>query len=146
MAGKSREKVNYADVVDLIETFQKEPEDPDCPFIVASELEEIDGEWHLSIVLSSNTIIDRILHDPVAKSLQIDFAHGLSIGNNTTVHLNFILDFAANLDDLLVAMVEPPWTSPGRSRGRRPLSDTGDSEGFWRTCGQDHVFLPHEKV
>ena len=107
MAGKSREKVNYADVVDLIETFQKEPEDPDCPFIVASELEELDGEWHLSIVLSSNTIIDRILHDPVAKSLQIDFTHGLSIGNNT-VHLNFFLDFAANLDDLLVAMVGTP--------------------------------------
>ena len=172
-----REKVSYADVVDLIETFQKEPEDPDCSFIVASELEEIDGEWHLSIVLSSNTIIDRILHDPVTKSLQIDFTHGLSIGHNT-VHLNFILDFAANLDDLLVAMVGTPnsaheycpiaisittgentrsavdilkWVclnhhGRGRSRGRRPLSDTGDSEGFRRTCGQDHVFLPHEKV
>ena len=79
-AGKSREKVNYAEVYDFIETFSTKPDDPDCPYIVAAELEQVNGDWHLSIILSSDTIITRILQDPVAKSLQIDFTHGLSVG------------------------------------------------------------------
>ena len=52
-----------------MENFMREPENPEEPFIVAGHLFEGDEEenTHLSLVISSSSIIDKILHDPVDK-------------------------------------------------------------------------------
>ena len=62
----------------------REPENPEEPFIVAGHLFEGDEEenTHLSLVISSSSIIDKILHDPVDKGLH---THGLSTGIYYTI-------------------------------------------------------------
>ena len=68
------------EVKDLMENFVREPENPEEPFIVAGHLVEGDeeGNTHFFLVISSSSIIDKILHDPVDKGLHIDYTHALS--------------------------------------------------------------------
>ena len=79
-------------VKDLIDAFLREPDypDPDQPFIVAHHLGEggEEEDSYLSIVISSSSIIDKILHNPVEKGLHIDFTHWLSTGIFTFSPLN----------------------------------------------------------
>ena len=82
MCGRGREKVTLEEVQELMENFMREPENPEDPFIVAGHLVPGDEEenTHLSLVISSSSIIENILHDPVDKGLHIDYTHGLSTG------------------------------------------------------------------
>ena len=79
-------------VKDLIDAFLREPDDldPDQPFIVAHHLGEggEEEDSYLSIVISSSSIIDKILHNPVEKGLHINFTHWLSTGILTFSQLN----------------------------------------------------------
>ena len=82
MCGRGRDKVTLEEVQELMENFMREPENPEDPFIVAGHLVPGDEEenTHLSLVISSSSIIENILHDPVDKGLHIDYTHGLSTG------------------------------------------------------------------
>ena len=63
------------------------PDNPDTPYILAHTIAEADeveecreGQRHyINILISSKTLMDRILLDPTAKCLSIDTTHGLSV-------------------------------------------------------------------
>ena len=61
------------------------PDTPDTPYILAHTIDEADDDCHegqryfINILISSQTLMDTILHDPSAKCLMIDTTHGLSV-------------------------------------------------------------------
>ena len=85
----------------------REPENPEEPFIVAGHLFEGDEEenTHLSLVISSSSIIDKILHDPVDKGLHIDYTHGLSTGIYYTILRLIFNVFAAKYNEFAFVTV-----------------------------------------
>ena len=61
------------------------PDTPDTPYILAYTIDEVDDDcregqrYFINILISSQTLMDTILHDPSAKCLMIDTTHGLSV-------------------------------------------------------------------
>ena len=61
------------------------PDTPDTPYIMAHTIDEADDDcregqqYFINILISSQTLMDTILHDPSAKCLMIDTTHGLSV-------------------------------------------------------------------
>ena len=82
--GKSRKQLDIDQLRDFVDVHSLEPEDEKTPYIVAHTIEELqeceDGQrFYINILISSKTLINRILKDPTDKVIMIDTTHGLSV-------------------------------------------------------------------